>query len=68
MVTLALNVVALRVVRNTAKPMNDLPSKAPRRAPTDWKAAEMQRRIRKRYGAERRFRLVGLVAILLSPF
>jgi phosphate transport system permease protein len=34
--------------------------------PTDWKADAMQRRIRKRYGAERRFRLVGLAAVLLS--
>jgi phosphate transport system permease protein len=34
--------------------------------PTDWKAGAMQRRIRKRYGAERRFRLVGFAAILLS--
>ena len=34
--------------------------------PTDWKADAMQRRIRKRYGAERRFRLIGLSAVLLS--
>jgi phosphate transport system permease protein len=34
--------------------------------PTDWRADAMQRRIRKRYGAERRFRLVGLAAVLLS--
>ncbi|HYI63842.1 MAG TPA: phosphate ABC transporter permease PstA [Allosphingosinicella sp.] len=34
--------------------------------PTDWKAEAMQRRIRKRYGAERRFKLVGLMAVLMS--
>ncbi|HEY5712831.1 MAG TPA: phosphate ABC transporter permease PstA [Allosphingosinicella sp.] len=47
--------------------MNDLThNERAERAPTEWKSAEMQRRIRKRYGAERRFRLVGLAAILLS--
>ncbi len=34
--------------------------------PTDWNGAAIQRRIRKRYAAERRFRLVGLAAILIS--
>ena len=34
--------------------------------PTDWKQSAMQRRIRKRYAAERRFKLVGLGAVLLS--
>jgi len=34
--------------------------------PTDWKQSAMQRRIRRRYAAERRFRLVGLGAVLLS--
>ena len=34
--------------------------------PTDWAGAAMQRRIRKRYAAERRFRLIGLGAVLLS--
>jgi phosphate transport system permease protein len=34
--------------------------------PTNWKDAAMQARIRRRYGAERRFRLLGLFAILLS--
>jgi len=34
--------------------------------PTDWSSAEMQRRIRRRYRAERRFKLVGLGAILIS--
>jgi phosphate transport system permease protein len=38
----------------------------PARAPTDWSSGEMQRRIRKRYAAERRFRLLGLTAILIS--
>ncbi|HEX8216161.1 MAG TPA: phosphate ABC transporter permease PstA [Allosphingosinicella sp.] len=36
------------------------------RAPTDWNGADMQRRIRRRYAAERRFRLLGLAAVLLS--
>jgi phosphate transport system permease protein len=36
------------------------------RAPTEWKAKAMQQRIRSRYGAERRFRLLGLGAVLLS--
>ena len=36
------------------------------RAPTDWKAQRMQQRIRRRYAAERRFKLLGLLAILLS--
>lgn len=37
-----------------------------RRAPTDWKARAMQRRIRQRYAAERRFRLLGLGAVVGS--
>ncbi|HVI98504.1 MAG TPA: phosphate ABC transporter permease PstA [Sphingomonas sp.] len=36
------------------------------RAPTDWKTQAMQRRIRRRYAAERRFRLLGLAAIVMS--
>jgi phosphate transport system permease protein len=36
------------------------------RAPTDWNGAAMQRRIHRRYAAERRFRLLGLAAVLLS--
>ena len=43
--------------------MSDAPAK---RIPTDWNADAMQRRIRGRYAAERRFRLVGLFAVLLS--
>jgi len=43
-----------------------MPLAAPARAPTDWKAQQMQQRIRQRYAAERRFRLLGLFAILLS--
>ena len=34
--------------------------------PTDWGDPAMQRRIRRRYAAERRFRLIGLAAVLLS--
>ena len=33
---------------------------------TDWNGAAMQRRIRRRYAAERRFKWLGLSAILLS--
>jgi phosphate transport system permease protein len=39
---------------------------SPSRAPTDWADEAMQKRIRRRYAAERRFRRVGLGAILLS--
>jgi phosphate transport system permease protein len=35
-------------------------------APTDWKDAAMQKRIAGRYAAERRFKLIGLGAVLLS--
>jgi phosphate transport system permease protein len=34
--------------------------------PTDWRDPAMQKRIRRRYRAERRFRLTGLAAILIS--
>ncbi|ALJ13271.1 phosphate ABC transporter permease PstA [Sphingopyxis macrogoltabida] len=34
--------------------------------PTDWKGATMQKRIAGRYAAERRFKAVGLGAVLLS--
>lgn len=37
-------------------------------APTDWKGAVMQKRIAGRYAAERRFKLFGLGAVLLSGF
>lgn len=36
------------------------------RQPTDWRAPAMQRRLRQRYAAERRFRALGLAAILAS--
>ncbi|MCP3735374.1 phosphate ABC transporter permease PstA [Sphingomonas sp. RP10(2022)] len=36
------------------------------RQPTDWTAAEVHRRTRRRYAAERRFRLTGLAAVWLS--
>ncbi len=36
------------------------------RAPTDWNTKAMQRRIRRRYARERRFRLMGLAAVVLS--
>ncbi|HEY0595095.1 phosphate ABC transporter permease PstA [Sphingopyxis sp.] len=35
-------------------------------APTDWKGAVMQKRIAGRYAAERRFKAIGLGAVLLS--
>lgn len=38
------------------------------RTPTDWSSRQMQRRIARRYRAERRFRLLGLGAIVLSAF
>ncbi len=36
------------------------------RVPTDWTTGAMQGRIRRRYAAERRFRLMGLAAVTLS--
>lgn len=36
------------------------------RAPTDWKTDAMQKRIRKRYRSERRFRRIGLSAVVIS--
>jgi len=36
------------------------------RPPTDWNGVAMQRRIRRRYAAERRFRLLGLFAVVLA--
>lgn len=36
------------------------------RVPTDWKTGSMQKRIRRRYAAERRFRFFGLAAVVLS--
>lgn len=45
-------------------PVADTPP--PERAPTDWRTDAMQRRVRRRYAAERRFRLLGLGAIVLS--
>jgi phosphate transport system permease protein len=47
-----------------ASPAADRPSAA--RVPTDWKAGVMQSRIRRRYAAERRFRLLGLLAVAIS--
>jgi len=34
------------------------------RAPTDWRSPAMQARIRRRYAAERRFRLLGLASLI----
>ena len=33
---------------------------------TDWRAPEMARRVQRRYAAERRFRLLGLLAVIAS--
>lgn len=35
-------------------------------AATDWQAIAMQRRVRRRYAADRRFRAFGLIAVLMS--
>lgn len=45
--------------------MNNLVTPAPR-TPTDWQGDAMQKRIRSRYAAERRFKLLGLGAVMLS--
>jgi phosphate transport system permease protein len=42
------------------------PESLAERAPTDWRTQAMQARIRKRYVAERRFRLLGLAAVVMS--
>jgi phosphate transport system permease protein len=39
---------------------------SPARKPTDWTTDAMQRRIRARYRAEKRFRIYGLFAVMLS--
>ena len=39
---------------------------AAERRPTDWQTPAMQRRVRRRYAAERRFRLLGLAAVFAS--
>ncbi len=44
----------------------DVPAHVPERVPTDWKTGAMQKRIRRRYAAERRFRFFGLAAVVLS--
>src|SRR5690606_14904287 len=49
-----------------AKPMNNVVITPPPIDPTDWDSPVMRARIRRRYGAERRFRLLGLTAILIS--
>ncbi|WP_253200938.1 phosphate ABC transporter permease PstA [Sphingomonas quercus] len=38
----------------------------PDRAPTEWRGTAMRRRIARRYAAERRFRALGLLAVLVS--
>lgn len=37
-----------------------------RRQPTDWKGEAMKKRIQRRYASERRFKYLGLIAVLLS--
>ncbi|SNS07203.1 phosphate ABC transporter membrane protein 2, PhoT family [Sphingomonas laterariae] len=43
-----------------------IPVPATPRTPTDWNSPAMQNRIRRRYAAERRFKALGLVSILVS--
>ncbi len=43
----------------------DLSAAAPR-LPTDWKGDAIKKRIAARYGSERRFRAIGLFAVMLS--
>ncbi len=52
--------------RVAGKPSTGAAPDAPARVPTDWTTPAMQRRIRRRYAAERRFRLMGLGAVILS--
>jgi phosphate transport system permease protein len=42
------------------------PAEPAARRPTDWRTTAMQRRVRRRYAAERRFRLMGLGAVVAS--
>src|SRR5690554_1625112 len=46
--------------------MNSAATPSQKRTPTDWQGAEMQQRIRGRYAAERRFKIMGLGAVLIS--
>ena len=39
---------------------------SPARQPTDWQTPAMQRRVRRRYAAERRFRALGVAAVFVS--
>ncbi|MBO9528195.1 MAG: DUF3333 domain-containing protein, partial [Sphingobium yanoikuyae] len=48
-----------------ALPVDAIPAGSSR-APTDWKGDAMRKRIARRYAAERRFRLLGLGAVLVS--
>ncbi len=45
---------------------SDIAPRESSRAPTDWKGDAMRKRIASRYAAERRFRLLGMGAVLLS--
>ncbi|MDO7840983.1 phosphate ABC transporter permease PstA [Sphingomonas immobilis] len=49
------------IVPGTAAPVT-----VPARMPTDWQTASRQTRIRRRYAAEARFRLMGLFAVVMS--
>ena len=46
--------------------MNNVATTSGARKPTDWQSNAMQKRIAKRYAAERRFKALGLTAIVLS--
>ncbi len=41
-------------------------SAVPDRTPTDWNGSSMQKRIARRYSAERRFKAMGFIAVALS--
>ena len=53
-------------MNRTALPVTDTPETSEARRPTDWQSSAMQRRIRRRYASERRFKLMGLGAVVLS--
>lgn len=46
--------------------MSDMAPALPNRQPTDWSSPEMQARIRARYRAEKIFRAIGLIALVLA--
>lgn len=51
------------ITANSA-PMSDAPRAA--RQPTDWNTPAMRKRIQRRYAAERRFRALGFISVVIS--